>query len=222
MFVASLFSAIALSGSLGASCGETPGDFCEPCVRGKERYSCTYYPVLTPTTPTTVYACRSSEFDANQWCAGYDPEVSATPSNCDNADDGGLETGETTWGSEPWDPASEVNYNVGTDEYEIDADFIAALVEDGFAPLSLDSARLVYSGVGGYSGYYELDNVASGDLADELGLQDGDILKSVNGYELDTVDHQMQAYEALKNETDLELRIRRSSNFVTIAYKIVP
>jgi hypothetical protein len=178
-----------------------------------ENYTCTI-------NGSPNYDCRASQFEADLWCSGIDPYGVAGPSNCEI---GGLETGETTWGDDEWVPANHVNYNEVSGEYEIEEDFVAALKEDGFAPLSLDSARLVLWGTTGtYAGYYVLDDVASGDLADVLGLQDGDIVVSVNGHDLNTTQEQLDAYQALKDETDLALRISRSSNLITINYTIVP
>lgn len=207
--IGALVCGIALSGSLGASC-QTFGA-CDPCPAGQENYTCNINGSL-------YYDCKGSEDLAIYWCSGISPSGVVSPSNCY----AGLETEETGWGSEPWEPADHVNYNEVAGHYEIDASFVTALMEDGFAPLSLDSARLALSGASGYSGYYELVNVVSGDLADELGLQNGDIIVSANGYDLNTTDEQLAAYQALKNETDIELRIRRARSFVTINYVIVP
>lgn len=206
-FIASLACGLSLSGTSCSSFGP-----CDSCPLGKENYTCNI-------NGTKYYDCKGSQDFADLWCSGVDPAGVASPSNCGNA---GLDTGETTWGTEPWDPGSHINYNAITQEYEIDKDFVAALKDDGFAPLSLDSARLVLSGATGYSGYYELDNVASGDLAEKLGLQDGDIIVSVNNYDLNTLDEQLDAYETLKTETNLTLKISRSSTLVEIDYVIIP
>lgn len=206
---ASLICGVVLSGSLGASCASFGP--CDSCDAGKENYAC-------DINGTLYYDCKGSQYLADIWCSGIDPAGKASPSNCY----AGLETGETTWGSDSWDPASNVSYNVVTGECEIDEGFVTSLMEDGFAPLSLDSARLVLSTVSGYSGYYELDNVGSGDLADVIGLQDADIIISVNGYDLNTTDEQLDAYQALKSETELTLLVRRSGSLVTIVYVIVP
>lgn len=77
------------------------------------------------------------------------------------------------------------------------------------------SRRLDESGT---SDYFELSGVASGDLADVLGLQTGDIPLSVNSYSLDGMENAIAAYSAVENDSTLVLTFSRSSSIYTHTY----
>lgn len=116
-----------------------------------------------------------------------------------------------------WDPAAHVTYNDRNDSYEIDADFLYALTSAGFQQLGNDRARVEPT----TSGYYKLVDVAAGDLVAELGMRSGDILKSINGHDLGTMEQQIDAYAELKNEADFLLTIDRSGVGIQFSYVIV-
>lgn len=67
----------------------------------------------------------------------------------------------------------------------------------------------------------ELEGVATGDLADELGLESGDVLVSVNGYSLSRLDDLADAYSALESTTTFTLTIVRNSNSMQLTYDVL-
>ena len=126
------------------------------------------------------------------------------------------DTGETGNPSSSWDPSSNVSLNTATLHYEVNASFVAVLKDDPGLIL-LDSARSGLNTLGDL----ELDGVATGDLADLLGLQSGDVLVSVNGYSLSSLDDLADAYSALKNVTTFTLSIVRSGVSMQFIYDVV-
>jgi hypothetical protein len=67
---------------------------------------------------------------------------------------------------------------------------------------------------------YQIGEIGEGSpLANQLGLQPGDILISVNGYPA-SASNSRQLYETLKNETHFELAIDRGGQRITIPYNI--
>lgn len=90
-------------------------------------------------------------------------------------------------------------------------------IKNDFSILDNDSTALIESSV---SDYFELSGVASGDLADVLGLQTGDILLSVNRHSLDGVDDALAAYAAVENDSTLVIAFSRSNTVYTHTYYI--
>lgn len=201
---------VAVGSTLGASCRDQE---CDECPIGAESYVC----YSTPGQGDVV-GCQGSQAYADAWCYNLGGQAAA-PLNCDYADDesGGLETGETTWGADEWHPDDHVAYNSRTGAYEVDADFVAALQADGFAPLALDSARLEAMS----TGYYVLVDVGSTDLAAVMGLRSRDVLLNVNGHELNNADNQLAAYLDLKDEAKFVLAISRAGATQRLTYMIV-
>lgn len=91
-------------------------------------------------------------------------------------------------------------------------------IKSDFNILDNDSTILVESAM---SDYFELSGVASGDLADVLGLQSGDILLSVNNYSLDGIEDALIAYSEVENDSTLVLTFYRSNSVHTHTYNIL-
>jgi hypothetical protein len=198
--------------SMGASCA-TPE--CDTCVAGGELYACHNTP-----GQGDVYECQPNQAYADLWCynlGGLNPTIV----DCGTAGDGETGTGESTGtetgdsaGAESWDPSVSVAHNPRTGVYEIEADFVRRLKAEAFAPLQHDSARFVTL----KTGYVQLVNVSSTDLAAALGLESGDILIAVNGLMLSSGEQQLSAYNALKSATRFVLEIDRNGAKFTLAY----
>ena len=209
-----------LLGVAGPGCNATNNDpeVCVEyaCPQGYTLYTCG----VDLASGQPRLKCHDIYSDAVSWCAEYEGEsAEASLGSVPCSDNLVAETGETGGGGvSPWSPSSYVTYNSTTEVYEIDEQFVQALVEDGFVQLGLDSARLDLT----TSGYLKVVSLSSGDLLDELGLQTNDVLKTINGYDLNTLEDQIDAYVALKSETEFRLTIDRGGSTVTLDYEIVP
>ena len=53
-----------------------------------------------------------------------------------------------------------------------------------------------------------------------MGLQQGDVLTSINGHDLRTQDDGIQCYLMLKNESSLSIKIDRNERSITIPVEI--
>lgn len=91
------------------------------------------------------------------------------------------------------------------------------MITADFTILETDSTVLVDSGL---DDYFMLSGVASGDLADVLGLQTGDILLSVNSESLNGTEDAIEAFETVENDTTLVLLYKRSGTNHTHYYII--
>lgn len=122
---------------------------------------------------------------------------------------------ETTASEPVWEPHKYASYDQVNDEYIVDADFVDALRLDP-ALLVLDGVSLDYLTSGGW----EFGGVTSGSLMDRLGLQNGDIPQTVNGYDVTTLDGVLAARSALDSATSLTVVVTRSGSPVTLEYSI--
>ncbi len=177
------------------------------CDVGTQLYSC------KPTTGLKQYACQPGETAANFWCQS----IAGKPAVYIPCEGYGDEAGETGAGAPSWDPSSSVDYDQASGHYLVDEAFVAMLRDDPGLIL-LDATR-VDQPPG--TGYYALKNVTQGDLAAAMGLQSGDILISVNRYDLSSIDNMVDAYEALENATSFSVEIERSGQAMFFYYDVV-
>jgi len=65
-----------------------------------------------------------------------------------------------------------------------------------------------------------LSHVRSNSIFKEMGLKNGDIVKGVNGNEIQSVDDALKFYESLKSSSSVEVQIERRGEPLTIGYQI--
>ena len=65
-----------------------------------------------------------------------------------------------------------------------------------------------------------LSHVQPNSIFKDMGLQNGDIVKGVNGKEIQSVDDALKFYDNLKSSTSVELQIERQGNPLSINYQI--
>jgi type II secretory pathway component PulC len=53
-----------------------------------------------------------------------------------------------------------------------------------------------------------------------MGLRNGDIIKSVNRQAVDSPEKAFEAYQKFKNESQIEVVVRRNNNDLTLRYDI--
>jgi len=190
------------------------------CVdnNGSQRFLC------TPDAPTAL----------NMGCAGASQQkdctgnVGGTGGGADSdADDGGQggdvdETGagldETGAGGGPcedWDPDGYVAYDRRARAYVIEQALVDDLVAQPTLLWECDSTRAqIRSG-----GFYELRDVAPGDLSSQLGLRQDDVILKVEGYSLQWPDDYLNAYTALSQRTDFKIEVERRGKVITLEYE---
>jgi len=65
-----------------------------------------------------------------------------------------------------------------------------------------------------------LSHVQQNSIFNEMGLKNGDIVKGVNGKEIQSVDDALKFYDSLKSSTSVEIQIERQNDMMTIGYQI--
>jgi type II secretory pathway component PulC len=119
--------------------------------------------------------------------------------------------------------AEELNASIralGGDKYEIKKDLLPKL--------ALRSAALrsstQWSQVRGYSSVLglRLEKLASAGLFEKLGLRTGDMIKTLNGLQLSSLDGALEAQKLISSSSHLSLLIQRDGSPVTLEYRVVP
>ena len=67
---------------------------------------------------------------------------------------------------------------------------------------------------------FKIFSIAKGSLFSKLGIQNGDVIKSINGIELSSPDKAIEAYSRLQNASNLSLNIIRKGQNETLEYTI--
>lgn len=114
-----------------------------------------------------------------------------------------------------WDPASEVSRG-GSGEYVLSWPFVWQLFSDPEPLWGCDDAIVVLGEDG-----FEIANADRGELLYELGLRNGDIIKSINGRNLDTYEDVGAAISELwftSGTTQYTLEIERDTLPVELDY----
>ena len=67
---------------------------------------------------------------------------------------------------------------------------------------------------------FRIRSIKKGSLFDQVGIQNGDLLRSVNGVQLTSIEQAMKAFKMLQKEPRLHLEIGRGSGTQTLDYEI--
>lgn len=102
--------------------------------------------------------------------------------------------------------------------FEISKDLVAKVTDNPMA--FMKGARVVPAMKNGKPEGIKLYAIRPNSPYSKLGLQNGDTLTSVNGFELTSVDKGLEIYTKLKEATALELEVTRRGKPVTLKYSI--
>jgi general secretion pathway protein C len=103
-------------------------------------------------------------------------------------------------------------------EYLLDRRLLDLVLEDQ-ANL-MKSVRVVPSTAHGKT-YPRLFGARSDSLLGMLGFRDGDLLESINGFDLSTPERALEAYARLRSADVLEARVSRGGRIVTLLYRLL-
>jgi general secretion pathway protein C len=74
--------------------------------------------------------------------------------------------------------------------------------------------------VNGAANGFEVFAVRPGSIIARLGLQNGDVLRSMNGYVLNGLDQALEVYGRLRSVSSLEVEIERRGRVMSLHYRI--
>jgi general secretion pathway protein C len=108
--------------------------------------------------------------------------------------------------------------DLGNNRYELDRSLVdevtrnPTMVKGGFARPAVKDGQMIGM---------RISAVRPGSAYDRLGLKNGDILRSVNGFDLTTPDKMLEAYTKLRTASSLALQIDRRGEPVQLHYKVL-
>ena len=81
-------------------------------------------------------------------------------------------------------------------------------------------ARIVPSFKNGKPNGFKLFSIKPGSIFAKIGLQNGDVIQKINGYEMNSPDKALEIYQKLKDATSVTIDMQRQGNNSTVNYNI--
>jgi general secretion pathway protein C len=107
---------------------------------------------------------------------------------------------------------------VGDDTYEIDRNVIDSTLGD--LNRIATQARIVPSFENGVANGFKLFSIQPGSLYAAIGIENGDVIQRVNGYEINSPDKALELYQKLKEAGQVTLSVKRGGRVMTKQYNI--
>ena len=117
--------------------------------------------------------------------------------------------------AEPYDPNVE---DLGDNHYKIPRDTIDHSVNN--LSQLLTQIRAIPNIQNGKTNGFALSEIEPGSVFDEMGLQEGDVLSSINGQPMTDPAMAMQMLSALRNATQVSIQVLREGHPTTLSYQI--
>ena len=117
------------------------------------------------------------------------------------------------------EPSEDGVEQVGDNKWSVPRSLLDKYIGDLGAASKLGRALLHRGPDGNYDGY-RLSAIRSGSLADQLGIKNGDVVHSVNGQSLDSMQAAMGAYNTMQNESNFCIDVTRRGEKQTLCYDV--
>lgn len=83
-------------------------------------------------------------------------------------------------------------------------------------------ARIVPAFEGGEAVGFKLFSIRPGSLYSKIGIQNGDVISRINGYEINSPDKALEVYQKMKDAKEITVDMKRRGKPVTLNYNVVP
>lgn len=83
-------------------------------------------------------------------------------------------------------------------------------------------ARIVPAFEGGEAVGFKLFSIRPNSLYSKIGIQNGDVITRINGYEINSPDKALEVYQKLKDSKSINVDLKRRGKPVTLDYEITP
>ena len=124
-------------------------------------------------------------------------------------------TQDSTSDEEPFDPNVEA---LGDNRYKIPRDTIDHSI--GNMSQLLTQMRAIPNIQNGKTNGFSLSEIEPGSVFDEMGFEEGDVLKSINGQALTDPSQAMSMMNAMRNASQITIQVLRDGEIVTMTYQI--
>jgi general secretion pathway protein C len=116
---------------------------------------------------------------------------------------------------EPYDPNVE---DLGDNRYKIPRETLDHSI--GNLTELLTQIRAIPNIQNGKTNGFALSEIEPGSVFDEMGLQEGDVLRSVNGQQMTDAGQAMQMMSALRSASQISIQVLRDGHPTTLTYQI--
>ncbi len=108
---------------------------------------------------------------------------------------------------------------IGDNKWAVPRSLLDKYIGDLGAASKLGRALLHRGADGSYDGY-RLSAIRRGSLADQLGIKNGDVIHSVNGSDLNSMQAAMGAYNTMQNDSNFCLNVTRRGEQQELCYEV--
>ncbi len=117
----------------------------------------------------------------------------------------------------PANPAEGVR-KVADNRYEIKR----GVIENALSNLNniATQARIVPSFKNGVSNGFKLFSIQPGSLYSSIGVENGDVIQKINGYEINSPDKALEVYQKLRESRHITLEIERNGQVIRKEYNV--
>jgi general secretion pathway protein C len=81
-------------------------------------------------------------------------------------------------------------------------------------------ARIVPSFKNGVANGFKMFSIKPGSIYSKIGLQNGDVIHKINGYEMNSPDKALEIYQKLKDATSVQIELERRGTGMNVNYNI--
>jgi type II secretion system protein C len=134
-------------------------------------------------------------------------------------DDKGGERPAPAAGEKPAEGGEEGVSSAGEGKYEVDRGLIDKYTQD-IEALSKMARAIPHRGPDGETDGYRLSGIRRNSLASQLGIKNGDVIHSVNGRPLTSMQEAMSAYQELQTGSSFTFEITRRGQKQTLEYQV--
>ncbi len=110
--------------------------------------------------------------------------------------------------------------NVGPNRYEIDRSVIDSTLSD-MSKIAMD-ARIVPSFKNGQANGFKLFSIRPGSLYSAIGIQNGDVISRINGFEMNSPEKALELYTKLRESARVTIDLERAGQSISTEYSITP
>jgi general secretion pathway protein C len=108
--------------------------------------------------------------------------------------------------------------SVGTNHYEIDKKVIDSTLSD--MNQIATQARIVPSFKNGVANGFKLFSIQPGSLYSSIGVENGDVIQRINGYEINSPEKALELYQKLRESSHVTIELERNGQPVRKEYNI--
>jgi general secretion pathway protein C len=141
----------------------------------------------------------------------YEPGAGGTPSGAPSLGVAGLPR-------PPGGPGAEGVTKLGDNTYQIPKNTIDQALTN--MNTLATQARIVPSFKNGVANGFKLFSIQPGSLYSSIGIENGDVIQRINGYEINSPDKALEIYQRLRESSHVTIELERSGQVVKKEYNI--